>query len=116
MIYGERLRLRAIEKDDLPKFVEWFNDPEVRENLVRNHPMSMATEEQWFEHVLKQSEYERPLCIEVKTEDGWHMIGNLSLMDISNVNRNAELAIRTFGIKATVPKRSRCWSTMPSNS
>jgi len=93
MINGERIRLRALEKEDLPNFVEWLNDPEVRENLFANHPMSMAEEEQWFENMLKQPRYERPLCIEVKIEDGWHLIGNLSLMDISNTNRNAELGI-----------------------
>lgn len=93
MIYGERLRLRAIEKEDLPKFVEWLNDPDVRENLFVNHPFSSAQEEKWFEDLLSQPVYERPLCIDVKTETGWHMIGNLSLMDISNVNRSAELGI-----------------------
>ena len=45
MIYGKRLRLRSLERDDLPKFVEWLNDPEVRENLFVNHPFSMAEEE-----------------------------------------------------------------------
>lgn len=93
MIYGERLRLRALEKDDLPMFVAWLNDPEVRANLFVNHPLSMAEEEQWFEHVLKQPQYERPLCIEVKTENSWHLIGNLALMDISNTHRKAELGI-----------------------
>jgi RimJ/RimL family protein N-acetyltransferase len=29
MIIGERIRLRAMRRDDLPLFVEWFNDPEV---------------------------------------------------------------------------------------
>ena len=29
MIYGERIRLRRDERVDLPKFVEWLNDPEV---------------------------------------------------------------------------------------
>lgn len=94
MIYGERLRLRAVEKEDLPAFVKWFNDPEVRENLFRNHPMSMVEEEQWFANILQQPQFERPLCIEVKTENGgWKMIGNLSLMGISYTNRSAELGV-----------------------
>jgi hypothetical protein len=25
MIYGERIRLRAIERDDIPAFLRWFN-------------------------------------------------------------------------------------------
>ena len=30
MIYGENLRLRAPTQSDLPQFVTWLNDPEVR--------------------------------------------------------------------------------------
>ncbi len=33
MIYGKRIRLRGVEKTDVPKFYEWINDPEVIENL-----------------------------------------------------------------------------------
>ena len=29
IIYGERIRLRAIEREDVKKFLEWVNDPEV---------------------------------------------------------------------------------------
>ena len=49
MIYGDGIRLRAPEKDDLPRFVAWLNDPEVRENLAMYLPISMSQEEQWFE-------------------------------------------------------------------
>lgn len=98
MIYGERIRLRALEKEDLPKFVEWLNDPEVRENLFANHPFSKAAEEKWFENMLTQPLFEQPLCIDIKSnneaeETIWHLIGNLSLMHISNTNRSAELGI-----------------------
>ena len=31
MIYGERIRFRRAEKDDLPLFMEWINDPDVTE-------------------------------------------------------------------------------------
>jgi len=41
MIIGKRMRLRAIEWDDLPRFTQWLNDPEVRENLELYQPLSM---------------------------------------------------------------------------
>ena len=31
MIYGERIRFRSVEREDIPTFVEWFNDPDVIE-------------------------------------------------------------------------------------
>ena len=33
MIIGDQIRLRAIEREDLPSFVKWLNDPEVRQGL-----------------------------------------------------------------------------------
>ena len=41
MIYGDRLRLRAVERSDLERFVEWLNDPEVRDGLLLHLPLSM---------------------------------------------------------------------------
>ncbi len=44
MIYGERIRLRALEEEDLPLFVRWLNDPEVRQGLVIYLPLSIVEE------------------------------------------------------------------------
>jgi len=93
MIIAENLRLRALEKTDLPQFTQWLNDPEVTENLLVSHPFSFDSEEQWYQGVLKAPVYERPLCIEVRDGAGWKMIGNLSAMDINWQYRNAELGI-----------------------
>ncbi|NSW53152.1 MAG: GNAT family N-acetyltransferase [Anaerolineae bacterium] len=93
MIYGKRLRLRALERSDLPLFVRWLNDPEVTDNLLIGHPFSMDTENQWYEGMLQRSQYERPLVIELRSGENWQMIGNLSLMDISWQHRSAELGI-----------------------
>ena len=34
MIYGNGIRLRAIEKGDVPAFVRWLNDPDTRQFLL----------------------------------------------------------------------------------
>lgn len=53
MLQGERVRLRALERGDLPTIVRWFNDPEVRRRLARVEPMSLAEEERWFDALLR---------------------------------------------------------------
>ena len=93
MIYGERLRLRAVERDDLSRFVVWLNDPEVRQFLLLNLPLSMAQEERWFEAMTKAPPAEHVLVIEVRESDGWKPLGNISLMDIDWTNRLAEVGI-----------------------
>ncbi len=93
MIYGDTLRLRAAEKSDLPRFVAWLNDPEVRQYLLMNLPLSMGQEERWYEEMLKHPAAEQVLVIEVQTEEGWKPIGNTSFSEINWVNRSAEVGI-----------------------
>jgi diamine N-acetyltransferase len=93
MLYGDRLRLRAAERSDIPLFVAWLNDPEVRQFLLINLPMSLAEEEQWFEAMQKTPAAEHVLVIEINTDDGWKSIGNTSFMDIDWRNRSAEIGI-----------------------
>jgi len=40
MLYGKNIRLRAIEREDIPILIGWFNDPEVRKHMILYEPMS----------------------------------------------------------------------------
>ncbi len=93
MIYGNGIRLRAIEKNDLPLFVRWLNDPEVRYGLMLYLPLSQAEEEQWFETMLKRPQDERPLMIEIEGQEGWIPVGNCGFFDINWRIRSAEVGI-----------------------
>jgi len=89
MIVGQKTRLRAIEREDIPTFVRWFNDPEVRRYLEMYLPMSKAEEEEWFEARLKDQSCR---IFAIETEEGAH-IGNIGLHDLDWRNRTAGLAI-----------------------
>lgn len=93
MIYGERIRLRHVEREDLPKFVEWLNDPEVRHGLSLYLPLSNAEEENWFAELLKRPGDEQPLVIEIRRDSGWMMIGNCGFFRFDWRNRSGELGI-----------------------
>ncbi len=93
MIYGEHIRLRHVERADLPLFVGWLNDPEVREGLSIYLPISQAEEENWFENMLKSPADQQPLCIEIKSGEGWELIGNCGLFGIDWRIRAAEFGI-----------------------
>ena len=87
-IQGQRTRLRAIERDDLPRFVRWFNDPETRGYLAMRYPLSLVEEEQWLEKLATRDDY----VFAIEAEDGTH-IGNIGLHDIQAENRCAVLGI-----------------------
>ena len=105
MIYGERIRLRADERDDIPHFVGWLNDPEVRAHLSFYLPISLASEEQWFENMLKRPAEEQGLAIEAREsvpaagiiptdgKDGWRLIGNCGFMGLDWRIRSAEVGL-----------------------
>ncbi|MGQ9700022.1 MAG: GNAT family N-acetyltransferase [Candidatus Bipolaricaulaceae bacterium] len=92
MLYGKDLRLRAIEREDIPRFVRWLNDPEVRQFLLMHQPLSRAQEERWFEEQLSRAD-ELLLAIEVREGGEWIHIGNVGLHRIDLKNRTATLGI-----------------------
>lgn len=93
MIYGKRVRLRGVERSDIPLFYEWLNDPEVTEGLSLYLPLSMDDEEKWFERVTHMEDHEKPLAIELKDGDGWRLIGNSGFFHLEWTNRCAEFGI-----------------------
>lgn len=109
MILGEAIRLRALERSDLPNFVVWLNDPEVTKGLLHYLPMSLASEEAWYENMLKSPADEHPMMIEVYLDEGWVALGDCDLHNIDWRCRSAEVGIiigdkrywnRGFGTKA----------------
>jgi len=93
MILGERVRLRAVEREDVKKYYDWVNDPEVTHYLSLYLPMSSLDEEKWFEEAQKRDPNQKPLAIEVRDGDGWKLIGNCGVFGIDWVNSSGELGI-----------------------
>jgi RimJ/RimL family protein N-acetyltransferase len=99
MIYGESIRLRAVEKDDLPLFVKWLNDPEVRQGILLHNPVSQTEEDGWYERMLARPADEHVMAIDVKEpaadtgEEHWRLIGSLAFDHIDWHVRSAEFGI-----------------------
>lgn len=94
MLVGKRVRLRAIEREDIPTFVRWLNDREVTQFLITNSPFSKAMEEKWFEGQLGRPTHEgQILAIEAKVGADWLHIGNTGLHDADPVSHAAEFGI-----------------------
>jgi RimJ/RimL family protein N-acetyltransferase len=95
-LFGERIRLRAAEREDIPIFLRWINDPEVTENLDLVEPMAHYQEENWYETMMDSPIHQHVHVIEVKVpnqETKYRPIGNCSFIDIEWRNRSAEVGI-----------------------
>ncbi len=99
MIVGDRLRFRGVERSDIPKFVEWLNDPEVIQGILLHYPLSQADEMGWFERMLTRPADERVMGIEVcepassAVAESWKLIGTCAFDHIDWRIQAAEFGI-----------------------
>ncbi len=92
VIRSERLYLRPAERADLPSFVRWFADAEVRRHLALRAPFSLAMEEKWFDGMIERqgkSDYHFVACL---LDDG-RAIGTVGLHGLDLENGKAEFGI-----------------------
>lgn len=94
MLVGNKVRLRALEKEDVNNCVRWLNDPEVIKFLYMNSPLSRAAEEKWIENQLAQPPSNgQVFAIEALEGDHWVYIGNTGLDKVEPVNAQSEFGI-----------------------
>jgi len=87
---GERVGLRAPEREHIDLFLRWFNDLEILRYVLRIRPMGRAEEEEWFANLSKRPE---DLVFVIVAIEGGAPIGSCGLHRISASNRSAELGI-----------------------
>jgi len=95
-LHGERIRLRAAEREDITAFLRWVNDVDVTENLFLVSPMSRFEEEQWYDAMMKKPASEHVLVIEIKDQspnDDYRPIGTCQFHNLDWRNRSAEIGI-----------------------
>jgi RimJ/RimL family protein N-acetyltransferase len=88
MLEGKKVRLRAVERVDLPIFVKWINDPEVTQFLELNPPMSLEDEEKWFVSLQKSEDK----VFSIDTMEG-KLIGNVGLIKLNWKDRSVLMGI-----------------------
>jgi RimJ/RimL family protein N-acetyltransferase len=93
VITGRRIRLRGLERSDLPKLQEWLNDEQVSDGISIYVPLSMAEEERWFDRMMQLDLPERPMAIDLQEGSGWRLIGDIGFFHIEWDNRCAEFGI-----------------------
>jgi RimJ/RimL family protein N-acetyltransferase len=94
MYYGELVKLRALEMDDLDIILKYFNTLELRQYLTTAWPMSRNAERQWLERVTLSNPWnqgEIVLAIEDKETNAF--LGTIGVFDVSKQHQRAEFGI-----------------------
>jgi len=95
MLRGEKVKIRAIEENDLSKIVEWRNSPEIYDLFFGFEPFSEIKQKIWFEKQLNDHSQKNFIISTMENEP----IGMVSLYCIDWRNRKAEFGRFLIGEK-----------------
>lgn len=96
IIEGERIVIRAIEKEDNAVLLSMINDPDIERMIGgASWPVSKIEQEHWFEQQINKGSDVRRGIIALKSNN--QAIGTVILSDIDNKNGVAEIHIKIVG-------------------
>ena len=91
LLEGEKVRLTALHKTDLPQFVEWFANIEFRRNLGGiAMPFRPEDEDAWFE---AQRKAEDTCNFAIRLLEGNRLIGSCGVFNVHWLARNCMVGI-----------------------
>ena len=93
MLEGQRVRLRAVEREDLPRLHELFDDDLellARSEDVPPRPVSLAEREQRFDELLEEPD---PAVMRFVIELGDELVGECQLQSIDHYRGSCHLGI-----------------------
>ena len=85
-IIGERIKLRKMQRDDIPNRVKWFNDPDVNKTLLLEGSFDLEKTYEWFDRVSKD---DSRVDFVIENQQG-KSIGFTSLVNIDRNEATAE--------------------------
>lgn len=95
MLHGEKIYVRLLEKEDLPRRVKWVNDEETNATLGFDYPISISKTMSWFQNTVNDSSKINFVIVDINSDK---LIGMAGLLGIDYKDSNAEFYI-TIGEK-----------------
>jgi len=94
VLSGEKVKLRALERGDLPRLLAWRNAPELRQFFRERHELGMDDQLAWFERLRSQAGRPRDtVMFAIQSSDTGDLVGACGLCYVDWVSRTAELSI-----------------------
>ncbi|HRZ15339.1 MAG TPA: GNAT family N-acetyltransferase [Candidatus Omnitrophota bacterium] len=96
MIKGDRVFLRALEREDLPKLRDWRNDPSVRVWCREFMELNMSNQEAWFAKINADPSVKMFAVCSSATDKGIYasdLIGVCGLTSIDPLCQDAEFSL-----------------------
>lgn len=91
MLMGEKVYLRAIEKEDLETLRMWRNDSDFKRNFREYREISTTMQENWFAHVVNNND--KTIMFSICQKETEELLGCCGLCYINWIQRNADLSL-----------------------
>ena len=91
MIAGDKVYLKAVERNDLSQLKEWRNLPDFRKHFREYRELNSEMQEKWFENVVVNDK--NTIMFSIFCSDSNKLIGCCGLCYINWVHRNADLSL-----------------------
>ncbi len=100
MYCGRRVRLRALEMDDLDAIMRHWNTLEMRQNIQIPLPMSREAERKWLERVVTEDPLKVGyLVLAIEDKGSCRFVGTTTLHGFTGPNRRAEFGIAVHSVE-----------------
>lgn len=91
MLRGKSVGLRAIEKEDLTKLLEWRNNPGLRQYFREYRELNHYNQDQWFESKVIQDP--NTIMFAIEELETQQLSGACGICYIDWINRSADFSI-----------------------
>ncbi len=90
MLRGDRIQLRAVERDDLSLLRDWRNLPEFRRNFREFRELNMFNQEAWFNRISASA---NDFMFMIENSDDRTKLGVCGLVYVNWVLRSADISL-----------------------
>lgn len=91
MLKGKLVHLTAVEKADLPKLMEWRNNPDFRKHFREYRELNSEMQERWFEQKVMSDP--STLMFSIRKNDTGELLGCCGIIYVNWVHRHADLSL-----------------------
>lgn len=96
---GEKVKLRAVEMDDLDDIMQHWNTYEMRISLGRYIPESRQQREEWIKKVTKEMQKGEAYNFAVIEKETEKFLGIAALKRVNNISRTAFMSVAIYNPK-----------------
>jgi RimJ/RimL family protein N-acetyltransferase len=91
MLKGQMVGLAAVEREDLKELRDWRNNPEFRKHFREYRELSMADQENWYQHKVLTDP--TTMMFSIRSLGNNELLGCCGFVYINWVHRHADLSL-----------------------